>query len=195
MLAAGLVIWKLFFDSYPIVNATPEGSAIIAFGDSLTAGTGSTNGNDYPAVLGRRLGIEVLNRGVPGETSTDALLRLDRDVLQEDPRIVIVCLGGNDGLQRVPIDTTLRNLSTIIRSIQGRGALVILAGVRSATFTDQYHKPFRQLARETGCVFVPNILDDILGRPSRTSDQIHPNDAGYAIIAERIANAVEPYLD
>jgi lysophospholipase L1-like esterase len=136
----------------------------------------------------------VFNRGVPGDTTDLALARLQPDVLDDDPRIVIVCLGGNDGLQGVPIDKTFANLMQIVESIQQRGALVVLVGVRSASVTDQYDKRFRALARQKGCVFVPNILRGILSDPSLRSDQIHPNDAGYRIIAQRIAEAVKPFL-
>jgi acyl-CoA thioesterase-1 len=193
VLAAG-VTWWLWPKSWPIVNAQPRGSAIIAFGDSLTAGTGAGDGNDYPTVLGRLLGVEVLNRGVPGDTTADAIKRLERDVLGEDPRIVIVCLGGNDGLQRLPMEATFENLRQIIQAIQREGALVVLVGVRSVSLADRYGGHFERLARDTGCVFVSDILAGILNDPSKKSDQIHPNDAGYRLMAERIAAAVRPFL-
>jgi len=179
---------------YPIVNAEPRGSTVIAFGDSLTEGVGARDGNDYPAVLSQLLGVEVLNRGVAGETTTDAMRRLDEDVLNEDPRIVIVCLGGNDGIQKLPIETTFANLRQIIETIQQKGALVVLVGVRSATLTDQYGGHFQKLARETGCVLVPDILAGILSDPTKKSDPIHPNDAGYRLMAERIAEKLVPFL-
>jgi lysophospholipase L1-like esterase len=144
--------------------------------------------------MSQLLGTEILNRGVPGDTTELALARLEKDVLNDEPRIVIVCLGGNDSLQGVAIDTTFGNLTRIIEAIQRQGAMVVLVGVRSASISDQYDKRFRHLARQKGCVFVPNILRGILSDPSLRSDQVHPNDAGYRIIAERIGEAVQPFV-
>jgi len=157
----------------------------VAFGDSLTAGTGTTEGHDYPALLGKRLGIEILNHGVPGDTTAAGLARLDT-VLAADPRVVLLCLGGNDGLQRVPLAETVANLTTIIAQLQGKGIFVVLIGVRSASLLDQYNQPFEQLAREANTLYIPNILAGVLANPKLMADQIHPNDAGYAEIAERL---------
>lgn len=170
----------------PLTNYPPRaGSTWAALGDSLTAGEGAEPGEDYPSQLGRRLGRDILNLGVPGDTTADALRRLD-DVLAADPRVVLVCLGGNDSLQRVPLETTLANLRTIVTTLQQHGAFVVLIGVRSATVRDQYHRPFRQLARELGALYIPNILHDVLGNRARMADPIHPNAAGYAHIAARL---------
>ncbi|MDW8344874.1 MAG: GDSL-type esterase/lipase family protein [Verrucomicrobiae bacterium] len=169
-----------------LTNYPPKaGTAWVALGDSLTAGIGAEPGDDYPSQLGRRLGREILNFGVPGDTTADALRRLDT-VLAADPRVVLVCLGGNDSLQRLPLETTLTNLRAIITGLQQHGAFVVLIGVRSATVRDQYHRPFRQLARELGALYIPNILRDVLGNGARMADPIHPNAAGYAFIAERL---------
>lgn len=186
--------WRFVDRSYPIVNPQPRGKQIIAFGDSLTAGTGASDGHDYPAVLSQLIGVPVLNRGVPGDTTEAALARLENDVLGADPKIVIVCLGGNDSLQRLPSEKTFANLRRIIESIQDRGTLVVLAGVHSASWTDQFDPRFKKIAKEKGCVFVPNVLHGILDDPAKRSDQIHPNDDGYKMIAERIAVALRPYL-
>lgn len=167
-------------------NYPPRGGTTwVAFGDSLTAGVGAEPGEGYPAQLGRRLGREIRNFGVPGDTTADALHRLD-DVLAADPRVVLVCLGGNDSLQRVPMETTLANLRAIVLRFQQHGAFVVLIGVRSATLRDQYHRPFRQLARERGVLYIPNILQDVLGHRDRMADPIHPNATGYARIAQRL---------
>ena len=167
-------------------NHPPTGGANwVALGDSLTAGTGAREGFDYPAQLGRRLGRTIYNYGVPGDTTADALARLD-DVLAADPRVALVCLGGNDSLQRIPPETTFANLDRILERLHAHGTCVVLIGIRSATALDQYHKRFRQLARHHRVLYVPNILDGVLNQRHLMADQIHPNEAGYEFIAARL---------
>ncbi len=181
--------------TWPITNATPSGSVILAFGDSLTAGQGAPPGEGYPEQLARRIGREVLNQGVNGNTTADALARLERDVIAHDPRIVIVLLGGNDILRKIPREQTFRNLEAIITRIQARGALVILVGMKgSALLGVDYRKDYEDLARRTGCPLVPNIQQGVFGSPDLMADQIHPNARGYAKFAERIAATLEHYL-
>lgn len=184
-----------WFAAAPLVNQHSTGSSIIAFGDSITAGSGAGRGEDYPSQLSRMADVEILNRGVPGDTTAGGLARLERDVLGSDPRIVIVCLGGNDMLQRMEPDTTFANLEKIIRRIQSSGALVVLVAVDGGFLVGGGHgKRFRELARQTGVVFVPDVLAGILTSPKLKADQIHPNGKGYTIMAERIYKALKPHL-
>jgi acyl-CoA thioesterase I len=189
----GFAGWRHFFH-VQIVNAHPSGQAVIAFGDSLTSGVGAGPGEDYPAVLSALARVQVLNRGVPGETAGEALKRLDRDVLNQNPRIVIVCLGGNDILRRTPEDETFGALERIVSAIQDKGALVVLLGVEGPILSGSPGRRFRRLAREKGCVLVPDVLSGILTNAKLKSDQIHPNAAGYRIMAERVQKALQPYL-
>ncbi len=189
-----LLAWLTFFRGYPVTNERPAGTRIIALGDSLTAGTGAGPGEDYPSRLSRLIGRPVVNRGVPGDTAAGGERRLQRDVLAMDPRIVIVCLGGNDLLQRIPADETFSSLERTVRGIQERGALVVLVGVEGGLLVGGNGKRYARLARDTGCVYVPNILKGILDHPKLKADQIHPNGAGYAVMAERIAAAIGRYL-
>lgn len=177
-----------------IVNAHPSGANVIAFGDSLTKGVGAGPGEDYPAQLAQLAGVNVLNRGVPGETTALALKRLERDVLTQNPRIVIVCLGGNDLLQRQPISQTFANLEEIVTKIQGKGALVILVGIKGLVLADNHGPEYKKLASKRGAVFVPDVLSGILSDPKLKSDQIHPNAQGYKIVAQRIYEAIKSYL-
>jgi lysophospholipase L1-like esterase len=197
VVSLGLVLvlgWLTFFRPVPITNEKPTGSRIIAFGDSLTAGTGAGPGEDYPTQLARLIGQPVVNKGVPGDTAGGGERRLQRDVLALDPRIVIVCLGGNDLLQRIPADETFASLERTVRGIQERGALVVLVGVEGGLFIGGNGKRYARLARDTGCVYVPNILKGIVDHPKLKADQIHPNGAGYAIMAERVRAAIGRYL-
>ena len=184
-----------WFASPALVNDPPSGTNIIAFGDSITAGSGAGQGEDYPSQLSRMAGVKIINRGVPGDTTADGLARLERDVMGSDPRIVIVCLGGNDMLRRMEAETTFANLEKIIRRIQSAGALVVLVGVDGGFLVGGgFAKRYRELAVATGVVFVPDVLAGILTSPKLKADQIHPNGKGYTVMAERIYKALKPHL-
>ncbi len=183
---------SLFGGQYPIVNFPPKGPTIVALGDSLTEGVGaSTPGNNYIGVLESRLGITIVNRGVSGNTTADALARIDADITPLHPNIVIVLLGGNDYLKKIPQQETFTNLSLIIKKVQSEGAVVLLLGVRGGLLHDKFSDDFQALAKDTGCLYVSNVLDGIFGNAKLMSDEIHPNDAGYLKIADKIA----PTLD
>ena len=180
-------------NSYPIRNATPSGTTWIAFGDSLTFGTGASEQTSYPAVLARQLNVDIINSGVPGDTSRDGLKRIENDVLARDPRVVIVEFGGNDIFRRVKKKKTFENIETMIRRIQSKGALVVLVGFQFP-FRSSYADAYQSLARRLGCVHVPNALGGIIGEPSLMADQIHPNAKGYGVMATKIEAAIRPVL-
>jgi lysophospholipase L1-like esterase len=178
---------------WTITNAQPQGVAVVAFGDSLTSGYQMNAGESYPEQLSARIGRPILNRGVSGDATAEGLARLERDVLAENPRIVIVALGANDMLRRQPIDDAFANLRAIVDRIHAKGALVVLLGVDGRIYGD-WGPRYRALARETGCVYVPDMMDGIFGDPRLMYDQIHPNAQGYAKIAERIDSEVGAFL-
>lgn len=187
-----IVVGLLFFRNAPITNYPPHGTNIIALGDSLTSGVGaSTKETNYVGVLEKRLNITIRNAGVPGNTTRDALLRLDRDVLIFKPNIVIVFLGGNDVLQQIPSTETFGNLKRIIGEIQASGAVVILIGVPSGLMGDKNADEFKTLADKTGSLYVENALQGIIGNPKLLFDEVHPNDAGYMRVADKIAPILE----
>jgi acyl-CoA thioesterase-1 len=161
------------------------GLQVLAFGDSITFGIGTTGDNDYVAVLSRRVGVTVANSGIPGDTTGSALNRLDTSVIARNPKIVIVLLGGNDLLQNVPVQTRVSNITTIVQRIRGIGAAVLLVGLGSPPL-DPFDGALPALASSTGSTYVPAILDGIFGVPSLMFDSIHPNNAGHAIIADRL---------
>jgi lysophospholipase L1-like esterase len=175
-------------------NCPPRtGRTWIAFGDSLTSGYGASDGNDYPTLLGKRIGIPVLNLGTPGATSQDGLVKVD-EVLKAEPRVVLLCFGGNDTLHGVPHSQTFQNLRDMVNRFQEAGAFVVLIGIRTASVRDKYRAEFKQLAKEKQVFYVPNILEGVLGDPRLMSDYVHPNDQGYALIAERLETALTPLL-
>lgn len=195
ILAVGFVVMRSRDNSWRITNEHPQGDVIVAFGDSLTAGYQMAEADSYPAQLAGLVGREIVNRGVSGDTTADGLARLDRDVLEESPGIVLLSLGANDMLRRQPMDATFANLRRMIDRIQARGALVVLIGVEGFPMVHgDYGERYRALARETGCVYVPDMLDDVFGDPALMYDQIHPNAKGYAKIAARIQSEAGSYL-
>lgn len=135
-----------------------------------------------------------MNAGVSGDTTAGALERIDRDVLANSPRIVIVGLGGNDFLRGVPMANTEQNLRSIVRQIQQAGAMVVLLGFRFPSFNANYESMYERVATDEGALFVPDLLDGILSDPKLRSDEIHPNAAGYAIMAERIASPLKKLM-
>lgn len=189
------VLWQvitLFAGHYPITNYPPKGTTIVALGDSLTVGVGASDtAHGYISILAKRLNITIANKGVSGDTTADAEKRLQRDVLDEHPNIVLILLGGNDYLKQVPQEETFRNLRSIIERTQKTGATVLLIGVRGGLLHDKFDKDFEKLAKDTGSLFVPNALNEILGDPKLMSDQVHPNDDGYLKIADKIAPTLE----
>ena len=181
--------------SRPVIDRPTGGETVIAFGDSLTTGVGATRGNDYVSVLERRLGITIGNAGRSGNTTAAARERFAEDVLRFDPKVVILFLGGNDILLGTPTDAVMADLGLMIDALHGRGAAVLLVGLRGrGLFSDTYLDGYAALAEEKHVSFVPNILDGIFGVPEHMADEIHPNDRGYAVIAGRIEPVLKEML-
>lgn len=178
-----------------VANLDSRGTTIVAFGDSLTAGYGAGRGESYPERLSMKLGIPIENAGVSGDTTAGALDRLDREVLTRDPRIVIVGLGGNDFLRGAPIASAETNLRAIVRRIREAGAVTILLGFRFPSLTADWEGMYERVAEEEQCLFVPDVLDGILSDPALRSDAIHPNAAGYQVMAERVAGPLKRLID
>lgn len=190
-----LLIWLAFPSQYDRVrNLESHGTQIIAFGDSLTAGYGANAGEDYPSDLAKLLGRDVINAGVSGDTTDSALARLDADVLQHDPRIVIIGLGGNDFLRGEPIATTEANLRNIIRQVQAAGAMVVVLGFDFPSITANYRRMYKRVASDERCLLIPEMLHGIIANPALKSDEIHPNAKGYALMAERVAGPMKKLI-
>lgn len=178
-----------------MANLDTRGSQIICLGDSLTYGHRATDGRDYPSVLSELLGIPVVNAGVNRDTLASALRRLEYDVLERDPAVVIIGLGGNDFLSKTPVDETIANLDAIVSACIDRGAMVVLIHSKFGILgSDLYRDGHEALARKYKTGLVRHSLKDIFANPQRMSDPIHPNDEGYAIIAERVNAVVMPLL-
>jgi acyl-CoA thioesterase-1 len=174
--------------------SSPSAAAtVVAFGDSLTFGTGTTGSNDYVSLLSGRTGVSIVNSGRPGETTASALTRLDT-IVARDADIVIVFLGGNDVLQGVPTQQSVSNITTIVQRIRAGGAAVVLVGLGNGPPLDPFNGALPGLASQTSSILVPAVLEGIFGVPSLMADAIHPNNAGHAIMADRIEPALRAAL-
>ena len=182
-------------NDHEIKNVPVSISRIICFGDSLTAGVGASRGFDYPSRLALMTGVEVMNAGVPGDTTADGLQRLQEDVLDYHPDVVLITLGGNDLRKRVDIAAVEVNLTAIIEGIQDSGAMVVLGGLQIPLYGRELSRMYESVARQTGSVLIPNIFDGIFADRRLMSDSIHPNDAGYEIMTGYFHEALLPYLN
>ena len=180
----------------------PSRPRIVVLGDSLTAGVGLPVTGSYPSLLQERLDgggyeFEVVNAGVSGDTSAGGLSRLDWS-LDGDVRILIVALGGNDGLRGLPPDEMKRNLGEIIRRARERDVAVLLAGMESLTnmgpdYQRRFHDVFPALAREYQVSLLPFLLEGVAGRVDlNQSDGIHPTAEGARVIAGHVWRVLEP---
>ena len=182
----------------------PEAPRIVAFGDSLTAGLGLAPEEAYPARLQEHLDraghrLRVVNAGVSGDTTAGGLRRLPW-ALEGDVRILILALGGNDGLRGLPVEQMQDNLSRMIASAQQRGVRVLLAGMESPpnfgkAYTDAFRRVFERLAAEHDVDFLPFLLAGVAGVPAlNQADGIHPNARGAERVAANVWSALEPLL-
>lgn len=175
-----------------ITNYPPKNDTIVAFGDSLIEGRGATPGNDFISKLGEKIGRPIINMGISGDTTAMGLSRID-EVIARDPGIAIVLFGGNDYLRNVPEVETFMNLRRIIMKLQSSGSMVVLVGIPGGLIRDQYRSNLEKLQKEMGVIYVPNILSGILANGRYMSDAVHPNDAGYKKIAEKVYAAMKEY--
>jgi len=185
-------------------NAEDVRPAIVALGDSLTAGQGVDPDSNYPSLLQRKIdkegfGYKVLNYGVSGDTSGQGLNRL-HSIIELKPAIVIVELGANDGLRGVPAEVTKQNLAAIIERLQAAGATVVLAGMRvppnyGPHYTIAFRDIFRDLAKKYRTPLIPFFLEDVGGNTALNQDDgIHPTAEGYKIVGENIWKVLRPLL-
>jgi acyl-CoA thioesterase-1 len=155
-------------------------------GDSLTYGTGASEQESYPAILGQLIGREVVRSGVPGEVTGQGLQRLE-SIEEHRPRLVIVCLGGNDMLKRLSMADTRSNLRSIIKMLKERGIAVVLIGVPQPALLSSPPDFYPKLAREFAIPYEGEILKTVLYAAEMKADPIHPNARGYRKVAEAVA--------
>lgn len=160
---------------------------IVAFGDSLTHGTGASADAAYPAVLASLTGRTVINAGVPGDTTTSGLQRLPAVLDEHKPRLVLLCLGGNDMLRKQPTAATVNNLRLLVQTIRTSGANVVLIGVPEPKLFGGAPDFYARVAEDMQLPLEQDIFNDVLKDNRLKSDPIHANAAGYRLVAERLA--------
>ncbi|WP_028455310.1 arylesterase [Chitinilyticum litopenaei] len=170
----------------PELARLPAGAPILAFGDSLTFGTGASPAEAYPARLAALTGHPVINAGIPGETSGEGRARLAAELDQHQPALVLLCLGGNDFLQRKPASETRANLAAMLDELRARKTPVLLIGVPSLGFGLETNPVYAELAKQYQ-VPLNDTLEGILGERELKSDTVHPNAEGYRQFAEALA--------
>jgi len=189
----------------PVERASSSTAPRIVFlGDSLTAGYGLEKEESVPSLIQKRLReagypYEVVNAGVSGDTSAGGLSRLEWS-LTGNVKILVIELGGNDGLRGLPVAGLKQNLTEIITRARARGIGVILTGMEAPpnfgpAYTSEFREVYRQVAREHDVTFVPFYLEGVAGIPSlNISDGIHPNAEGSRIVEKTVWTALEPLL-
>ena len=177
--------------SAPRLPRIDAGSTVLAFGDSLTFGTGATPEESYPAVLERLIARKVVRAGVPGEATAQGLARLPEAIEEYEPQLLILCLGGNDLLQRLDEAAAKSNLRSMINLAREKGiAVVLVAPPRPAVLTS-IPEFYGELSKELKVPLESDVLKQVLTDRGLKSDLIHPNAKGYARIAEALAKLLK----
>jgi len=178
-------------EGVPRVPAVGPNEVIVAFGDSLTYGTGAAESESYPAVLAQLIGRRVVRAGVPGEVTAQGLARIEQVIEAHRPALVIVCLGGNDMLRRVDEAQIRSNLRRIISTIRGGGISVVLVGVPRPALLTSAAAFYGELAQEYRIPYEGKILNDVMHQLDLKADLIHPNAKGYRRMAEALAELLK----
>ena len=172
--------------STPKIAKLDRGAVVLAFGDSLTFGTGAAKDESYPAILERDTGLQVVNAGVPGEVSTEGLARLPEAIDEAQPRLVILCHGGNDFLRKLDDATAAGNIRAMIQLAKSRGIPVVLLATPKPGFPPSVPKFYADIAAEARIPLEGDILRAVLLDASLKSDMVHPNGKGYGEIAAAV---------
>jgi len=172
------------------IEKLDSGATVLAFGDSLTFGTGAAPAESYPAVLERSIGRKVVNAGVPGETSAQGLERLPATLDEVKPKLVLLCHGGNDFLRRLDDAQAAANVRGMIQLARERGIPVVLIATPKPGLPPSVPAFYGEIAAELKVPYDQGVLRSVLLDNALKSDMVHPNAAGYA----RIAAAVEKVL-
>lgn len=195
---------KLILSFLVLFSSSVMAQTILFLGDSLTEGYQLAKEEAFPALIEKELlkthkGIKVINGGVSGATSASGLKRMDW-YLKAKPEILVLCLGGNDGLRGTKPEVTEKNLAAVIEKAQKRDITVILAGMKMPTnmgepYRTQFENIFPKLAKKYDLKFIPFILEGVGGNPKlNLPDGIHPNPKGHEIMAKTVLKVLETEL-
>lgn len=184
---AALTLFGAGCSKSPRLSPIAPDAIVLAFGDSLTYGTGANEDESYPAQLSQLIGRKVVRAGVPGEVSADGLARLPEAIEEHQPRLVLLLHGGNDFLRRLPKSQAAGNLRAMIRIAKSRGADVVLIGTPEPGLTVTPPEFYGEIAKEFGLPYEAAVIGKVLRTAAQKSDPIHPNALGYRVIAEHVA--------
>jgi acyl-CoA thioesterase-1 len=200
-----LALLFILLSFVPFSAFAQSGPAIIVLGDSLSAAYGMEIGQSWPSLLQERLKengytYRVFNSSITGDTTQGGLARLPRLLDKHQPGIVILELGGNDGLRGLPIEVTNRNLSSMIEQSQSAGTKVILAEMRippnyGRTYTEKFNSMYTVLTEQYGIALLPFLLQEIALEPGlMQADGIHPTALAQPQILEQVWVVLQPLL-
>ena len=187
-LIAVLVLLMSGCGKHPKLPPLAPDAVVLAFGDSLTYGTGASEEESYPSQLARVTGRRVVREGVPGEVSAAGLARLAAMLDEHQPRLLLLCHGGNDFLRRLPREQAAENVRAMIRLAKSRGVEVVLIGTPEPGFSVAPPAFYVEIAKEFRIPYEGDVLGKILRDSSLKADQVHPNAKGYLLMAERVAD-------
>lgn len=202
LLFVGVILLSSLFRPLALAADSP---VIIILGDSISAAYNMETGQSWPSLLQERLSNNgyshrVFNSSITGDTTQGGLSRLPRLLEKYHPALVIIELGGNDGLRGIPIDITRANLSTMIESSQAAGATVLLAEMRippnyGMTYTEQFNDSYGLLKEKYDVLLIPFLLEHVALEPGlMQADGIHPNAEAQPVLLDTVWAALEPEL-
>src|SRR5258708_6491039 len=165
----------------------PGEAVVLAFGDSLTFGSGAAEQESYPAQLEQLIGRRVVRAGVPGEVTAQALARLPAALDEHAPRLLLLCIGGNDFLRRLGNRQAESNVREMVKLAKNRGVEVMLIGTPQPGFSMSPPEFYAGIAKEFRLPYEEGVIGEVLRDSNLKSDTIHPNAKGYRVIAERLA--------
>lgn len=171
----------------PQIAKLPSDGVVLAFGDSITFGTGAATTESYPSILEKRIGRRVMNAGVPGEVTAEGKARLASVLDEFNPALMLLCLGGNDFLRHQDESDTAENLRAMVTLAHNRGIGVVLIAVPKLGLGLEVPKFFGEIAKDSAIPLETKTLKQILSKSSLKSDAIHPNAEGYSILADSLA--------
>jgi lysophospholipase L1-like esterase len=173
-------------DAPKLAPLAPD-AVVLAFGDSITYGTGASESESYPAQLESLIGRKVVRAGVPGEVSAQALARLPDALQEHQPQLLVLCIGGNDFLRNLGKAQAAANVQTMVAAARQRGIDVVLIGTPEKGLTVTPPAFYAEIAAQLGIPYEGSVIGEILRNSELKSDTIHPNARGYRLIAERVA--------
>jgi acyl-CoA thioesterase I len=177
--------------------AIPQGATVLVLGDSLSYGTGASAGEDYPTLLAKSTGWNIINEGVPGDTTAGGLGRLPALLEAHQPKLLIVELGGNDILHQTAPTEITQNLNSILAQAKAQGIQTILVAIPEfsplkATFGNLTDHPlYEKLATETTTPLIADVFSEVLSDRTLKADQIHANAKGYAVVSEKFSEKLK----